>query len=350
MALQEGHRRMQVARRVVVRATNRQALPDDLLARQVHAARRMHHPRPRIVAARPQHSDALPNHRGNARRLHHDVGQTGRQIIGFGGRHGRAAATPGEVMPTRQGFNDRDAFPSSLSQQGDHEASHQPATLHHCVAALPREPFLHRDRRGQGAVGGRGHGIGHVGWNLAQRGASPQHDVGAVAAREGTRAFHRGMPILEQALALLGQVPFRAGTACPARVRQGPRHPLAQPSGVAPRAHGLHVAHRLVPENAWARRLATALHRVQVGAANGGEANADEDLAACGRRDLGVTQPERATGTVENGVGDVAHVVQNLRAPPMLGRGEPGRATLWRAPRRVEIRPQGPAIDGRSNL
>ena len=72
-------------------------------------------------------------------------------------------------------------------------------------------------------------------------------------------------------------------------------------------ADGLDDAHGLMPEDARAGGRTTAVDRMEVGAADGGEEDAYEGMAGSGGGERGGGHAQGEAGAVEDGVGGAVH-------------------------------------------
>ena len=102
--------------------------------------------------------------------------------------------------------------------------------------------------------------------------------MAGIAAIEPTSIAERSVAVFEEMLAFLRKMPARAGRAVTAGVGERPSHALTCGDASACALH--HVPNGFVTENARSRGGAAAHGGVQVRAADGGERNFHQHLAA----------------------------------------------------------------------
>ena len=200
--------------------------------------------------------------------VHDGHGRTGAQ------RNAAELGDQGEALRAQIGAEDLPH--AAMPQPCAGVDAEQSPTLHQRAIAGIGQLIERIDDGGERAVGRRDDGIGQCLRHLHDTRAGPQHDVARVAAIEAAAVARCGVAVLEEMLALLRQVPLRAGRAVTATVCQRPRHPLSAGDAIARALH--HVPHGLVPQHAGRWRGASSIDGVQIGTADGGQRDFDQHL------------------------------------------------------------------------
>ena len=190
---------------IVVDSDDPQATLDDRFTRQSECALRVDHSGQHIRPARPQNCDSLRDDFWIAGDFDGGIDTT--RLSGDRAKLQCSRLTRGVLIPAE------DFRYTTVPQERAGVQAEQARALDEDGSRRHRNRFDGVDHRRERTVGRNHRGVRELRWNSEDRRSGPKQDVRCVTAIEARAVAYWGVAILEEGVALLGQVMFGAARA-----------------------------------------------------------------------------------------------------------------------------------------